>query len=127
VTSTPLIFELVADGETDPKASITTYYCVPSGNMSSVPPQREDCGLISNSPYPINTGNFPVDCAHNFAYATFRYFWEHHQRNSLDNHGFPLVSYVLSEDYKLANGTYLCTGNLCTGNYSKYETKSHLL
>ena len=91
------------DGSPDP--SIETYYCIPATNDTETPPRTGNCTLISNAPTDISTGNLAIDSAHNYALATFRYFWIYHGLNSLDGQGYKLVSYVLSDDFELANGT----------------------
>ena len=91
---------------TTPGASISTYFCVPWSNDTEIPPRQGDCTLISNSSNPISTGYTAIDSAHNYALATFEYFWHFHGLNSLNGYGFELISYVLSEEFAVANGPY---------------------
>ena len=90
-----------------PEAKISTFYCSPSTDDTSTSPQTGDCELMSISSSPISTGNVPLDSAHNFALATFNYFLFFHGLNSLDGQGYELISYVLSDEFQLANGTCL--------------------
>lgn len=106
-----------AAGEDDeelssPEAQISTYYCVPSTEDTEMPPKTGDCVLASDSPIPIATGNVAIDSAHNYALATFNYFWFFHGLNSLNGQGYELISYVLSDEFQLANGTFLREGIL---------------
>lgn len=89
----------------EPEAKISSYYCSPLTDDTSTPPQTGDCELVSISSSPISTGNVPLDSAHNFALATFNYFLFFHGLNSLDGQGYELISYVLSDEFQLANGT----------------------
>lgn len=89
----------------NPKASISTYFCTPSSDETTdKSPQSGDCKLVSTSPSPITTGNAAIDCAHNYALATFRYFWRFHGLHSLDGKGYEIISYVLSDEFDVANG-----------------------
>jgi len=91
------------DANTDLLARISTYFCRPSSEEPD--PTMADCELVSNSPTPISSGELSVDSAHNYALATFNYYWHFHGLNSLDGNGYELISFVLSDEFKLANGT----------------------
>lgn len=94
------------DGGTAPLAQIATYLCAPlTGYPERDPPARGECRLISNSSTPISTGDLALDSAHNYALATFDYYWYFHGLNSLDGNGYELISYVLNDEFDLANGT----------------------
>jgi hypothetical protein len=73
--------------------SIKTFYCVP-GDLTEEPIETVECSLASDSPDPIETEIKAVEMAHNFALATFFYYWRHHGLNSLDGKGHELTSYV---------------------------------
>jgi bacillolysin len=65
--------------------SLETYNCF----------QSLDCDfLVSDSSTEIHTGDLAVDSAHNFAIATYNYFWNHFGRDSLDDNGLTLISRV---------------------------------
>ena len=62
--------------------SLATYSCV-----------NTSCGnLISNSSNNINTGDAAIDAAHNYAVATYDYYFANHGRDSIDDNGMTLVS-----------------------------------
>jgi bacillolysin len=52
------------------------------------------CELVSSSSSEINTGDLAIDSAHNYAFATYMYYWEKFGRDSIDNAGMPLRSRV---------------------------------
>ena len=91
-----------SDGDTEVLAKIATYFCTPSTEDRD--PGTAVCELVSNSSTPISTGDLSVDSAHNYALATFNYYWYFHGLNSLDGNGYELISLVLSEEFELANG-----------------------
>jgi len=50
------------------------------------------CTVISTSPDPITTGDNAIDAAHNFAIATYDYYWTNFGRDSIDDTGLTLIS-----------------------------------
>ena len=54
--------------------------------------RKNRCTLVSRSSNPINTGDGAIDSAHNYAIATYDYYWTNHGRDSIDNAGLPLIS-----------------------------------
>ncbi len=73
------------------------------------------CGsLVSSSSNAINTGDNAIDSAHNYAIATYDYYFNNHGRDSLDNNGFILRSRVhYSSNYNNAfwDGTQMTYGD----------------
>ena len=64
--------------------SLATYSC-----------NNTSCGtLVSNSSNAINTGDAAADAAHNYAIATYDYYFANHNRDSIDNNGMTLRSRV---------------------------------
>ena len=84
--------------------SLATYSC--SGTS---------CGtLVSNSSNAINTGDGAADAAHNFAIATYDYYFGNHGRDSIDDAGMTLVSRVhYGNNYNNAfwNGSQMTYGD----------------
>ena len=56
--------------------------------------QPANCAFISNVANPINTGDVPVDSAHNYAITTYNYFSNQHNWKSYDNKDSTVESYV---------------------------------
>jgi bacillolysin len=50
------------------------------------------CTLVSDSPNAIDTGDQAVNDAHNYAIATYDYYWNNHGRDSIDDAGLKLIS-----------------------------------
>jgi hypothetical protein len=51
------------------------------------------CEVVSTSPDPISTGDNAIDAAHNYAIATYDYYWiNHNNRDSIDDAGMTLKS-----------------------------------
>ncbi len=56
--------------------------------------KKKNCSLVSTSPNPISTGDPAIDDAHNYAIATYDYYWNNHGRDSIDDNGMTLISRV---------------------------------
>ncbi len=61
--------------------------------------KKKNCTLVSNSPNPITSTNpsgsdDAIAAAHNFAIATYDYYFNNHGRDSIDNAGLTLISRV---------------------------------
>jgi vibriolysin len=56
--------------------------------------KTKGCTLVSTSTEPINTGDPAIDSAHNFTIGTYNYYWDNHGRDSLDDNGMTLISFV---------------------------------
>jgi bacillolysin len=85
--------------------SLETYNCN-QGTVCSV--------LASSSSSEINTGDLAIDSAHNYALATYMYYWEKFGRDSIDNAGMTLKSRVhYNVDYNNAfwNGSQMTYGD----------------
>ncbi|QDO82645.1 peptidase M4 family protein [Shewanella psychropiezotolerans] len=52
------------------------------------------CRTISTSSIEIDTDDLAIDFAHNYAIATYNYYWNNHGRDSIDNAGMTLISRV---------------------------------
>ena len=52
------------------------------------------CKVVSTSPNTISTGDNAIDDAHNYAIATYNYYWNNHGRDSIDDAGLTLNSRV---------------------------------
>lgn len=52
------------------------------------------CPVVSSSSYPIDTGDLSLDRAHNYAIATYDYFYNTFGRDSIDDAGMKLASRV---------------------------------
>jgi len=50
------------------------------------------CTVVSTSSNPINTGDGAIDDAHNYAIATYDYYWNNYGRDSIDDAGMALNS-----------------------------------
>jgi Zn-dependent metalloprotease len=48
--------------------------------------------VVTSSSSPIDTGDAVVDAAHNYALATYKYYWNNFGRDSIDDNGLPLIS-----------------------------------
>jgi bacillolysin len=60
--------------------------------------------IVSSSSNPINTGDAAVDAAHNYAIATYNYYWNNFGRDSMNGYGMTLRSRVhYDKDYDGAN------------------------
>ena len=85
--------------------SIETYDCQ---NTTS-------CGtLVSDLASPISTGDLAADAAHNYAIATYNYYWNNHGRDSMNDDGMTLESRVhYSTNYNNAfwNGGQMTYGD----------------
>lgn len=87
--------------------SLATYDCHETGS-------KHCCTLVSHSSRKIDTGDYAIDCAHNFAYDTYMYYWQHFERDSIDGKGMTLTSYVhYNKDYNNAfwDGTSMTYGD----------------
>ena len=84
--------------------SLATYSC-----------NNTSCGtLVSSSSNTINTGDDAADAAHNYAIATYDYFFNEHGRDSIDDNGMTLVSRVhYGNNYNNAfwNGSQMTYGD----------------
>jgi hypothetical protein len=72
------------------------------------------CKVVSTSSNLINTGDLAIDDAHNFAIATYDYYWNNHGRDSIDDAGMPLISRAhYSRNYNNAfwDGTQMTYGD----------------
>ena len=59
--------------------------------------KKRNCTLVAQTPpdtIPISTGDAAVDAAHNYAAATYYYYFDNHGRDSVDDNGLTLVSRV---------------------------------
>lgn len=56
--------------------------------------KTRNCALVFNSPNTINTGDDAIDMAHNYAIATYNYYFYNHGRDSIDDNGMTLISRV---------------------------------
>jgi bacillolysin len=82
------------------------------------------CYLVSDSSDDIDTGDLAIDSAHNFAIATYNYFWHHFGRNSLDDNGTPLRSAVhFGVNYNNAfwNGNFMVYGDGDGTNFAPFS------
>lgn len=52
------------------------------------------CSTVSTSNNAISTGDSAIDAAHNYAIATYDYYWINHGRDSINDNGMTLVSRV---------------------------------
>ena len=76
--------------------------------------QGSRCSLAASTSSTINTGDLAIDSAHNYAIATYNYYWEKFGRDSLDDKGMTLRSYVhYSVNYNNAywSGSYMVYGD----------------
>jgi bacillolysin len=83
-------------------ADVQTFTCVPA-NTAAPDPFQKTCTLYSDSTNVIDTGHGPLDSAHNYALATFKYYMENHDLWSIDGQGMPLMSYVLNQAFNVDN------------------------
>ncbi|CAB9502229.1 Extracellular elastase [Seminavis robusta] len=67
---------------------------VPSMETSDCNGQTSSCSLESTLPYDINTADAALNAAHNYAIATYKYFFNTFGRDSLDGQGMTLRSRV---------------------------------
>ena len=56
--------------------------------------KKRNCSVVSTSPNPISTGDQAIDDAHNYAIATYDYYFNNHGRDSIDDNGMTLISRV---------------------------------
>jgi thermolysin len=56
--------------------------------------QTTGCELVSSSSDATSTGDDAIDAAHNYAIATYDYYWNNHGRDSIDDNGMKLISRV---------------------------------
>jgi bacillolysin len=62
--------------------------------------QGTSCTIVTSSSRKINTGDLAIDSAHNYALATYNYYWEKFGRDSIDDAAMTLQSLVhYSENY----------------------------
>jgi vibriolysin len=54
--------------------------------------RKRNCSLVSTASDTINTGDAAIDDAHNYAIATYNYYWNNHGRDSIDDAGLTLIS-----------------------------------
>lgn len=85
--------------------SIETYDCSQKS--------KGGCLLVSTSTQPISTGDLAVDSAHNYTIATYDYYWLNHNRDSIDDNGRTLISYV---HYNNSNTVTGYNGGLAYGD-----------
>ncbi len=52
------------------------------------------CSTVSTSSNTLTSGDDAIDAAHNFAIATYNYYWSNHGRDSIDGAGMTLKSRV---------------------------------
>lgn len=65
--------------------------------------QTQNCPIVSTSANPISTGDPAIDSAHNYAIATYDYYFNNHGRDSIDDAGMTLISRVhYSQNYNNA-------------------------
>jgi bacillolysin len=72
------------------------------------------CSTVSTSSNEISTGDAAIDAAHNYAIATYDYYFDNHGRDSIDDAGMTLVSRVhYSRNYNNAfwDGTQMTYGD----------------
>jgi bacillolysin len=76
--------------------------------------QTSNCDLVSSSSSQINTGDLAIDSAHNYAFATYMYYWEKFGRDSIDNAGMILrsrVHYAVNYNNAFWNGYQMTYGD----------------
>jgi Zn-dependent metalloprotease len=83
-------------------AHVHTFTCIPA-NAAAPDPFLKTCTLYSNSTQVIRTGHNSLDCAHNYALATFKYYQDNHGLWSIDGNGMAMTSYVLNEAFNFDN------------------------
>jgi bacillolysin len=76
--------------------------------------QGSSCTFVTSSSSTVNTGDLAIDSAHNYALATYKYYWEKFGRDSIDNAGMTLQSFV---HYSVNYNNAFWSG---TGNYMVY-------
>jgi Zn-dependent metalloprotease len=72
------------------------------------------CRTVSTSPTVISTGDLAIDSAHNYAIATYDYYWNNFGRDSIDGAGMTLISRAhYSRNYNNAfwDGTQMTYGD----------------
>lgn len=67
--------------------SLETYDCDGNTDLSK-------CTLISSSPNGIDTDDDAVDAAHNYAIATYDFYFNEYDRDGIDNNGMIIKSYI---------------------------------
>ena len=70
--------------------------------------------LVSSSSNPINTGDNAIDSAHNYAIATYDYYYNNHGRDSIDDNGLTLrsrVHYSVNYNNAFWDGTQMTYGD----------------
>jgi len=72
------------------------------------------CSVVTTSPDTINTGDNAIDAAHNYAIATYNYYFNNYGRDSIDDTGMTLKSRAhYSNNYNNAfwDGTQMTYGD----------------
>jgi bacillolysin len=85
--------------------SLETYNCNQGTSCTS---------LVSSSSSEINTGDLAIDSAHNYALATYMYYWQKFGRDSIDNAGMTLksrVHYNVNYNNAFWNGAQMTYGD----------------
>jgi Zn-dependent metalloprotease len=76
--------------------------------------KTKNCRLVSTSSNTITTGDGAIDAAHNYAIATYDYYFNNHGRDSIDDAGLTLISRAhYKRDYNNAfwDGTQMTYGD----------------
>jgi hypothetical protein len=74
-------------GDTPGTPFIETYDCHEKTS-------EDTCILVSNEPSDITTGDLAIDLAHNYAIATYKYYWDNFQRDSIDDAGMVSIVFL---------------------------------
>jgi bacillolysin len=74
-------------GDTPGTPFIETYDCQQTTSEGS-------CILVSNAATNITTGDLAIDLAHNYAIATYKYYWDNFQRDSIDGNGMVSIAFL---------------------------------
>lgn len=80
-------------------------YTAPDMLTQDCEEETRNCNTVSTSSNNINTGDLAIDSAHNYAIATYNYYWNNHGRWSIDDDGMKLKSRV-HFDRNYNNGTF---------------------
>jgi bacillolysin len=90
-------------GDTPGTPFIETYDCHQTTDEAT-------CILVSNAATNLTTGDLAIDSAHNYAIATYKYYWDNFQRDSIDDAG--MVSIVFLRTVLLSLSLFCCFGVL---------------
>ncbi len=86
---------LLADAITgDIAARLPQIHYARNLNTQDCNQKTKNCGTVSSSSNAINTGDLAVDSAHNYAIATYDYYFANYNRDSIDGNGMTLISRV---------------------------------